>query len=99
MQVFEKRFTFVELVALTGEGVLFQLHPRLDGQNVAARIRVWDDEGRRIMDASSDSLKPVPPQGKWRARVKIPEGSFSIQIHLEDCLAYHAQLVRSEDLF
>lgn len=99
MQVFEKRFTYVDSVTLQGEGVNFQLHPREDGKSVALKVRVWDDTNTRIIDAARESLNPIPPQGTWIVRHKLEPGIYTVQMHLEECLAFNARLKLEEDLF
>jgi hypothetical protein len=99
MQVFEKRFAYVDRVTLQKDGVVFQLHPREDGQDVDLLLRVWDSNGNRITDAAR-SLNPIPPtQGAWIRRQKLRPGVYGIQIHLEGCCAFDAHLRLEDDLF
>ena len=40
MQVFDKRYVYVDRVTLQNDGVVFKLHPREDGRDVALALRV-----------------------------------------------------------
>ncbi len=99
MQVFEKRYTYVDRITLLSQGVNFELHPRMDGQTVALTMRVWDDDGNRIIDYTEASFTPFSREGAWIVPRKLQPGAYRVQIHLEECLAYNARLLLAEDLF
>ena len=99
MQVFDKRYVYVDRVTLQNDGVVFQLHPREDGRDVALALRVWDDVGKRIIDAAR-SLNPIPPSnGAWISRCALQPGVYAIQIYLEGSCGFDAHLKLEEDLF
>jgi hypothetical protein len=68
MQVFEKRYTYVNSVTLLSAGLSFELHPRMDGQTVTLGVRVWDDSENRIIDYTNASFTPISREGAWIVR-------------------------------
>jgi hypothetical protein len=62
IRVFEKKYTYVEDVALQGDGVVFRLHRRVDGQPIAVRVDVWDPKGSTYQDVLQFLNEPGPPK-------------------------------------
>lgn len=60
IRVFEKKYTYVEDVAIQADGVVLRLHRRFDGQPIAVRIDVWDHGGLPVRNFYSSSMNPVP---------------------------------------
>jgi hypothetical protein len=93
----EKKYTYVEDVALQGDGVVFRLHRRFDGQPIAIRIDVWDHRGIPVRSFFSSSMSPVAPDAeRWIVKSTIRPGFYRVRIELEDCCAFDARLLHGD---
>lgn len=99
IRVFNRLLTYVEHVHLTPDGVIVELHPRNDGQDVKFRLHVMDMGGVIIGQYAKDVFSPIPPDAKlWRIPQAILPGYYLVQIWLEDELAYECELHLGDDL-
>lgn len=99
LKVFEKKFSFVQEISLTREGVVFTLNPRSDRQNVAVRISISDEAGRSVAKFYSASLAAAPPQGRWIYNHAFPDGIYLVRVEIDGQLAYQAPISLTDSLF
>jgi hypothetical protein len=94
LQVFEKRFTFVEEVSLSRNGVNFRLAPRRDAGPVSIKIVAKNRRGLEVAAFRNGAFQPRPPKGDtWRLPVQLEDGLYNVEIELEGHLAYESRLV------
>ncbi len=97
LQVFEKRFTFVERVSLANDRVIFRLHARQDQQPIAVRLEATDANGRPCIRFRSDVLRAVPPNPwAWYVTAQLRSGAYRVVIDLDGHRAYDATLKLDE---
>lgn len=99
LKVFEKKYSFVQEIGLTREGVVFALNPRSDRQNVEVRINVNDETGRIAAQFYNAALAAAPPQGRWIYNHAFPDGIYLVRVEIEGQLAYEAQISLADSLF
>ena len=99
LKVFEKKFSFVQEISLTREGVVFTLNPRNDRQAVEVRISVSDMEGHSVAQFYSASLAAAPPQGRWIYKREFPDGNYMVRVEIDGHLAYEAPISLTDSLF
>lgn len=99
LKVFEKKFSFVQEIGLTREGVVFTLNPRSDRQNVEVRISISDEAGRSVAQFYSASLAAAPPQGRWIYNHAFPDGIYLVRVEIDGQLAYQAPISLTDSLF
>jgi hypothetical protein len=100
VKVFEKRFAFVEKVYASPEGVSFNLNPRHDGAPLKVRVEVRDDRAELVFDQTYNQLLARSENGGgWTSKVALRDGLHSVQIHIDDHLAYQNLLFVGEALF
>ncbi len=85
--IFNRQFAYVESVSVTGEGMSFSLHPRVDSKPVDFRTRITDKNGAVVLQSSRNGLDPSK---KWVVRDAIAPGGYVATIWLEDEIAYKA---------
>ena len=97
LNVFEKKYIFVDTVSVQNDGVLFKMHPA--GPPVHVRVEVWDDGGRLIKDVERKDTPPVAPKGgNWRVGAKLSDGCYRVRITIEACIAFDAELLLGDGL-
>lgn len=100
LQVFEKRFPFVQSVQVNGEGVTARIGARFDGANIDIRVLVEDGQNQPIINVHYPSLQPAPPNGMgWIFKGKLADDIFKVSIFLEGQLAYQNWHAVGEILF
>lgn len=99
LKMFEKRFSFVQEIGLTREGVIFTLNPRYDRQQVDILITVTDQGGRTVAQFHNASLSAAPPQGRWIYNYPFPDGLYMVRVEIENHLAYDAPISLANALF
>lgn len=99
LKVFEKRFSFVQDIGLTHEGVVFALNRRIDGQGVAIAIQVWDASGQPVTRFDHPNLPATPPQGRWIYNHPFADGVYRVRVEIEGHLAYDASISLASALF
>lgn len=91
IRVFNREYTFVEEVSLSTKGLIFQLSPRIDGKKISVATKVWDSNGQKVLDFKHSDMDAVPKESKkWRAEASLSNGSYLVQIDLEDHLAFRS---------
>lgn len=98
--VFERRYTFVEHVSFTDEGLVFQLNPRVDGRTVAVKIQATNSAGDSVVNFSNSEMKarPEAPVTRWRIQANLPYGIYRVRIELEGHLAFCANVKHGAEL-
>jgi hypothetical protein len=100
LKVFQKRHTFVQEVTLTSEGITFLLNPRHDLAKIKIAIAVTDAAGRKVADFYNEALDARPPgNNRWIYEHAFADGTYKVEIHLEDHLAYRAMIPLDSILF
>ncbi len=100
MKVFEKRFSYVENVSISNEGLSFQLAPRRDGASVEVQIRVRNTgSGELVMSFANKAMQPIPPSRRWIIRRKFEPGNYAIDIDVEGHAAYRTEILYEEQPF
>ena len=97
LNVFEKRYTFVDTVSIQTDGVLFKLHPA--GPPVQVRVEVLDVAGHVIKSAEREDTPPAAPKGgSWHLRTQLSDGCYRVRITIENCRAFDAELFVGDGL-
>lgn len=101
LKVFQKEYTFVDVLRLTSEGVIFRLNARKDGARIKVKIDVWDGRERHVVDFYNESHEPVPedPHNNWIWRHPLPHDMYRVEVRLEGQLAYQSYMVLGDTLF
>ena len=99
LKVFEKRYSFVQYIGLTNEGVTFTLNPRDDRRGVKLSIQVWDNAGQFIRRFDHGDIPANPPQGHWIYPHTFADGLYRVRVEIEDQLAYDACIPLGAALF
>ena len=99
-KVFEKRFAFAERVYASPEGITFHLSPRHDGAALKVRVTVYDDVQRLVFDQIYNELPAKSSSGgSWISRVNLTDGLYSVEMQIDDHLAYQNYVFVGEALF
>jgi len=99
IRVFNRLLTYVEHVHLSSDGVIVELHPRNDGQNIDFRLHVLDSEGAVVAELVDADFKPIPPNAKrWRVPCLLIPGIYLVRIWIEEELAFEAPLQLGDNL-
>jgi len=101
LQVFDKRFVFVEDVTLRKDGVVIYLSPRQDRAKVEVGIRITNENGAVVLDwrhAGLDATPPLPKKG-WIIKRDFPNGRYLVEVTLEQHLAYQSLHHLGQDIF
>lgn len=99
LKVFEKRFSFVQEIGLTHEGVVFTLNPRTDRRGIKISIQLWDGAGQFVVRFDHADLAAAPPQGQWIYKRPLADGLYRVRVEIEDHLAYDASIPLGAVLF
>jgi hypothetical protein len=86
--LFEGRYTYVETVDVTEEGIRFKLHPRYDGGKVETKVELLDSQGRSILVTNNNLLDPST---RYIIKKPLSAGRYLVRIDLEGCRAYEAE--------
>ncbi|WP_227340318.1 DarT ssDNA thymidine ADP-ribosyltransferase family protein [Sphingopyxis sp. P8] len=99
IRVFNRLLAYVEHVHLSGEGAIFEIHPRNDSRNIDFRINIIDSEGVVVAEFVNDNFRPIPPNAKrWRVPSVLIPGTYLVKIWIEDEIAFEAPLMLGDDL-
>ncbi len=100
--LFERRHVFVESTFLSENGLNFQLSPRVDLKNIAIKISAWDQNQNQVINFNNGDIAARPPapstNPRWRVAVNLANGTYLVQIDLEDHLAFKGYLTLGERL-
>lgn len=95
----EKRYSFVQEIGMTREGVTFLLNPRFDGLGVKISIQVWNGTGQFVVRFDHLNLPAASPQGRWIYNHAFDDGLYRVRVEIEDHLAYDANIPLGPALF
>jgi hypothetical protein len=96
LRVFEKRHTFVQSVDISDEGIIFSLAPRIDAADVKIAMSVRNATTNiSVVTLAPQMIKPIPPNENknWIIKHPMTEGRYRVEIWLEDCRAFSAELL------
>ncbi|HEV2575137.1 MAG TPA: DarT ssDNA thymidine ADP-ribosyltransferase family protein [Beijerinckiaceae bacterium] len=101
LQLFERRFTFVNEVTLSNEAIVWELNGRLDAQKIEIKLDVYDRNNNSIIAYANNNMdaRPSAPSTKWRIGRSIPDGEYLVSIYLEGHLAYQNKIALIKNLF
>lgn len=101
LKVFQKDYTFVQVLRLSSDGVVFRFNPRRDGRNLKVSIKVWDAAGTAVVDFFNGDHPAAPkqPYENWIWEQKLKEGDYLAEVQLEDTVAYRGELSLGDSLF
>lgn len=99
LKVFEKRYSFVQDIGLTHEGVVFALNRRHDGRGVAITIQLWTEFGNHVARFDHADLAATPAQGRWIYKHPLADGIYRVRVDIEGHLAYDALIPLKPVLF
>ena len=101
LKVFEKNYTFVQDIRLTPHGVVFKFNHRRDRKNVAVSIKVWAADGDQVVDFLNVDHAPLPPPPatEWIWAQKLEDGLYTVEVLLENQLAYRNEVTLGSSLF
>lgn len=95
IQVFQKEYCYVEEVSLSGRGVTFRLHPRMQPGKVLVRLKAQRISTSKVVaEFGPGDLDAIPGGGKtkWIVESALKPGDHRVRIWLEGHLAYDAIL-------
>ena len=99
IKVFNRLLAYVEHVNLASDGIVFELHPRNDSQNIEIRVVLEDGNGAVIAKFENANFRPIPEDAKrWRVPSQIQPGKYIARIWIEGELAFHSELSFGDDL-
>ena len=99
LKVFEKRYSFVQEIGLTSEGVIFALNPRDDRRGVKLSIQIWNGSGQFMVSFDHADIAATPPQGRWIYKRAFADGLYHVRVKIEDHPAYDAYVPLGAALF
>jgi len=101
MMLFQRDYTYVESVSISGKGLHFQLAPRRDNQDVNVQIFVRDNRGDLILSYAKSQFRPRPPSNakQWILKRKFLPGRYLVTIELENFTAYENEIDYAETPF
>ena len=99
LKVFEKRYSFVQDISLSQQGVVFTLNPRADRRGVRISIQVWDAAGQFVVRFDHPDLAAAPAEGSWIYNHAFADGVYRVRAEIEDHLAYDAYIPLGAALF
>ncbi|MNI81834.1 hypothetical protein D3C73_1384860 [compost metagenome] len=99
LKVFEKRYSFVQEIGLSHDGVFFTLNPRDDRRGVKLSIQVWNASGHFVVRFDHADIQATPPQGRWIYHHAFTDGVYRVKVEIEDHLAYDASISLGATLF
>jgi ssDNA thymidine ADP-ribosyltransferase, DarT len=101
LQVFERRFVFVEKVTIDKDGVVAQFSPRRDLQKISVQVHVTNSEGERKLNFNNGAMDATPPapSTRWRFNAKLPNGDYLVDIRLEGQLAFCCHMTVGQGVF
>lgn len=99
LKVFEKRYSFVQEIGLTREGVTFTLNSREDSRGVKISIQIWGAEGQFVTRFDHADLQAAPAAGRWIYNHAFADGIYRVRVEIEDHLAYDAYIPLGPALF
>jgi len=100
LKLFQRRFPFVRSASITRAGLILSLNPRHDMGMIDLKVLVRDTNGRVVLDRWYNQLPSVPPQGdKWRVGDGFADGLYTIEIKIEDRLAFYGEQTVGDVIF
>ncbi|MCM2458839.1 DUF4433 domain-containing protein [Rhizobium sp. CG4] len=101
LQVFDRRFTFVEKVMIDNKGIVARFNPRQDRQQISIRVTALASDGAIALSFENSAIDaiPQPPATSWRFNGTLPDGRYLVEIVLEGHLAYRAYMMVGQDIF
>ena len=101
LKVFQKDFTFVQVLQLTNHGVVFRVNPRRDRNSVALELIVRSDSGKSMIHFYDKEHSPQPPAPtlNWIYKHKLKNGTYNVEVKLEGHTAYKTCLALENTLF
>ena len=80
--------------------MILSLNPRHDMGVIDLKVLVRDTNGRVVLDRWYNQLPSVPPQGdKWRVGDGFADGLYTIEIKIEDRLAFYGEQTVGDVIF
>lgn len=99
LKVFEKRYSFIQEIGLTHEGVVFTMNPRHDRRGVDILITVNRADGGHVAQFYNTDLQAAPPQGRWIYYHAFAAGEYHVRVEIDGHLAYQAPISLFDALF
>ncbi|WP_083191332.1 DarT ssDNA thymidine ADP-ribosyltransferase family protein [Salipiger sp. CCB-MM3] len=102
LKTFEKRYSFVDRVTLTRNGVGFTLNERYDGAKVKVDLALLTPDGQHQHASQTyRNLNGKPPtEGHyWIWENSVPDGEWVVQINVNDEFAYRNMHSLVSELF
>ena len=87
--LFQREFAFVEDVALSEEGLFFQLNPRQDWDPVDIHVRILNEKKSEVLSIQNSELSPHSTM-RWLFKKRLLNGIYLVEIKLEGHLAHKA---------
>lgn len=99
--VFDKRFVYVEKVAIARDGVVAQFSPRQDYAPIDIHVEVWSSDGVKRVDYRNpvSQARPPLPSTSWRFPAQLQDGSYLVKIHLEGHLGFASFMDVGNNIF
>lgn len=89
LKLFGRKFPFVKEATMTRAGLIMSINPRHDMAPIDLKVLVRNHVGDVVLDRWYKELPSVPPQGhKWRVEHQFNDGNYTVQISIEDRLAF-----------
>lgn len=100
LKLFQRRFPFVRSASMTRSGLILSINPRHDLAAIDLKVLVRAADGRVVLDRWYNKLPSVPPQGdKWRVSENFEDGLYTVEVKIEDRLAFYGQQTVGDIIF
>lgn len=101
LKVFQKEYTFVQTLRISDKGVVFRLNPRKDRHKIKIKINIYDVFGGLVDSFINEAhdAHPSPPYDNWIWERGLDDGSYLVEVYLEDHLACKSWLQLGDALF
>jgi hypothetical protein len=91
--LFEANYTYLQTLDLSEAGVKFTLHPRKDGLSVLTHVRVFDGQGRLVVESRPAELSP---SSRWEILRHLQPDTYTVKVTLESCDVYTNSFIVDE---
>lgn len=85
--IFENRWSYVDSVSVSKDGVSFTTHPRSDAQPIKVSIAITSIDDSRKLVFSNES---APARHTILCKTNLTPGTYLVEISVDDCCAYRA---------
>lgn len=96
IQVFERKYRYIEDVSITPGGIVFRIHPHSAIEQVSIQVEaVRVSTGKVAVTHGPTQMQAIPPNGRWwrvSGAAPLRSGTYKVRILLEGHLAFEAEM-------